>query len=82
MKTILGIERECTRLRVGDKVEISGRQWRVAMVNDCRALVVCLNARTQERVTRFGERFEIATVDRLSISPNSEVTIISRGRPE
>lgn len=68
-----------TRLQPGQVIEISGSEYHVVMVNDCRAR--CLPLAKQERTItpKFGEPVTIqSSGSALNISPNSECRIVGR----
>jgi hypothetical protein len=70
------------RLRVGDFVSFDGRLCRVVSVNDCAA-VLMMNRPVRRFTTRFDRPVCIQPPPALfRISPQSEVPILNRRRPE
>lgn len=61
-----------THLKVGNIILLSGIQYQVTMVNECRAVITPVT----KREVKIGEvKFQVTGVP-LSISPQSEVEII------
>lgn len=83
MKKFATVRSLGTRLRVGMVIEFGGEQYRVTLVNECRARCEPVSkTRKVEINTRFGEdgqpiKFE-AQASSINISPNSEVNILSQ----
>lgn len=77
--------RECTRLRAGMRIRMSGDEqiYHVVMVNDCRALCEPETKTREVKIPqRFGEEGEVKTfmarAGSISISPNSDVKVLCR----
>jgi hypothetical protein len=79
MKKPFATEHELTRLRVGDVVELQGREHVVEMCNSTRAHCVPLARKEVAIETRFGRKVSFTTAENgLDISPNSELEIKRR----
>lgn len=66
-----------TRLQPGHLIEVSGEEYHVVMVNDCRARCVPLAKRERTITPKFGDAVTIqSTGNALNISPNSECRIL------
>ena len=81
------VTHELTRLRVHDVFQLEGRLHRVDLVNDSRArcvpIVRMTRTFTPQTGAKAGETVEFdQQLNCVNISPNSEVDIIGRWKPE